>query len=76
MPWRTAPAWPERPPPTTVATTSNCVSRPETTSGWRRIMRSTGRAKYTDSSRLLIVTLPEPGFTHTRAIAFLRRPVA
>jgi hypothetical protein len=42
MAWRMAPAWPERPEPSTVATTSNWVARSVTTSGWAIIMRSTG----------------------------------
>src|SRR5690606_8037830 len=44
-PWRTAPAWPERPPPATVHITSNWPVRLATTSGCWIIMRSTGRAK-------------------------------
>ena len=45
MPWRTAPAWPERPPPVTVHTTSYCPTRSTTEKGWVSSMRNTGRAK-------------------------------
>ena len=44
MPWRTAPAWPDSPPPTTVATMSNWPSRFDATIGCRRIICRTGRA--------------------------------
>ena len=46
MPWRTAPAWPERPPPLTVATTSYWPRRSVTSiitrwpSGWTRSSRT------------------------------------
>jgi hypothetical protein len=39
-------------------------------------MRSTGRAKYASTSRVLMVILPAPGVTQTRATASLRLPVA
>ena len=47
-----------------------------TVKGWRRIICSTGRAKYSAIVLPLTTTLPEPGLIHTRAIAFLRLPVA
>src|SRR5665213_3031538 len=43
MPWRTAPAWPDSPPPLTVHQTSNWLSRSATTKGWLISIRSTGR---------------------------------
>src|SRR5262245_43385262 len=76
MPWRTAPAWPDRPPPSTVTVTSNWPVRLQMEKGWLIIMRSTGRAKYAARSRPLIVILPEPRLIHTRATASLRLPVA
>src|SRR6185312_8224991 len=45
MPCRTAPAWPESPPPTTEQITSYWFSRLHTWNGWLSSMRSTGRAK-------------------------------
>src|SRR5580692_1759048 len=45
MPWRTAPAWPDSPPPDTVQTTSYWPWRLAATSGCWISMRSTGRAK-------------------------------
>ena len=42
---RTAPAWPERPPPVTVAITSNWPPRLVATIGCCRIICRTGRAK-------------------------------
>src|ERR1700688_445916 len=45
MPWRTAPAWPDNPPPDTVQTTSYWPWRFAATSGCWISMRSTGRAK-------------------------------
>ena len=76
MPWRTAPACPERPPPLTVARMSYCSVRSVTWKGWLRIMRSTGRAKYCSPVRPLTVSLPLPSVTQTRATASLRLPVA
>ena len=39
-------------------------------------MRSTGRAKYCAAFLPLTLISPLPGLIHTRATAFLRRPVA
>jgi hypothetical protein len=39
-------------------------------------MRSTGRAKYFAAGLSLIVKVPLPGITHTRATDSLRPPVA
>src|SRR4029078_8288343 len=39
-------------------------------------IRNTGRAKKTSTDLVLTRILPEPGFIHTRATAFLRLPVA
>ena len=47
-----------------------------TTSGWLRIIRSTGLAKYWSSGLPLTVARPLPGLIQTRATAFLRFPVA
>src|SRR3954463_8161765 len=44
-PWRTAPAWPDKPPPETVQMTSNWPLRLVATSGCWISMRNTGRAK-------------------------------
>ncbi len=76
MPWRSAPAWPERPPPETVAITSNCPFLSVSMIGWRMIICSTGRPKYSVYSFSFTRMRPEPGFTQTRATAFLRLPVA
>ena len=45
MPCLTAPAWPERPPPFTVAITSNSPATPATLKAWPITICSTGRAK-------------------------------
>src|ERR1700730_14051897 len=75
-PWRTAPAWPDNPPPDTRQMTSYWPLRLAIASGWPSIMRSAGRAKNTSISRLLTVILPVPRLIQTRATAFLRLPVA
>src|SRR5215472_7089527 len=75
-PWRTAPAWPDNPPPDTRHITSYCPVRFDVTSGCEIIMRSTGLAKNTSIARLLTVILPVPRLIQTRATAFLRLPVA
>ncbi len=76
MPWRTAPAWPESPPPETVQTTSYWPWRLAATSGCWISMRSTGRAKKISTGFSFTVTRPAPGLIQTRATAFLRLPVA
>src|SRR5262249_39256869 len=45
MPWRTAPAWPDSPPPDTVHTTSYWPLRLAAASGCWISIRNTGRAK-------------------------------
>src|SRR5262245_6157825 len=75
-PWRTAPAWPDNPPPDTRQMTSYWPFRLDVTSGCEIIMRKTGRAKNTSIARLLTVILPVPRLIQTRATAFLRLPVA
>src|SRR5579871_1922010 len=75
-PWRTAPAWPDNPPPDTRQMTSYWPLRLDITSGCEIIMRKTGRAKNVSIARLLTVILPVPRLIQTRATAFLRLPVA
>src|SRR5215469_2725672 len=75
-PWRTAPAWPDNPPPDTRQMTSYWPLRLDRTSGCEITIRNTGRAKNTSIARLLTVILPEPRLIQTRATAFLRLPVA
>jgi hypothetical protein len=45
MPWRTAPACDEIPPPRTVAWTSYWSRRPTSSRGWRMTMRAVARLK-------------------------------
>ena len=43
IPWRTAPAWPDSPPPSTFTWMSNVAPWLVTSSGWRAIMRPVSR---------------------------------
>src|SRR4029453_8410992 len=76
MPSRSAPACPERPPPSIRAITSRSLSRSTSRSGaattilWARVV------KYSSSVRPLSWNAPVPGTRRTRAMASLRRPVA
>src|SRR4029453_14519480 len=76
MPSRSAPACPERPPPSIPAIRSRSLSRSTSRSGaattilWARVV------KYSSSVRPLSWNAPVPGTRRTRAVASLRRPVA
>ena len=76
FPWRTAPACPDKPPPFTRTITSYFPETPATSNGCSMSMTEVGRIKYAPSSRPLTVIFPDPGFSHTRATAFFRLPVA
>src|SRR5438105_13715505 len=76
MPWAIAPAWPLLPPPTSFTVTSNLRWVPVTRRGASAAISSTRRPRYASGSLSLTVTRPSPGVRRTRAIAFLRRPVA
>src|SRR6188474_1115036 len=75
MPWRTAPAWPDSPPPWTLTMMSNVSTWFVRNRGWRQIMIEVSRPKNTWMSRSLIVILPVPFLINTRATLDLRRPV-
>src|SRR5688572_25294036 len=75
MPWRTAPAWPDSPPPNTFTLMSNVWAWLVSSSGWRTIMRPVSREKKMSTGLSFTVMLPLPGLMKTRATAFLRRPV-
>src|SRR4051812_20666215 len=75
MPWRTAPAWPDSPPPCTLHWMSNASALPVSTRGCLAIMIEVWRPKNSAMSLPLIVILPEPFFRNTRATLLLRRPV-
>jgi len=45
MPCRTAPAWPAKPPPSTLTTMSNFSAVSVSTNGWRTTMRRTSLGK-------------------------------
>src|SRR3989454_7814795 len=75
MPCRTAPAWPEIPPPSTVASTSNRPSTLAVLKGCRITVCSERRGKYCSNGCPFTRIFPLPGSSRTRATAFLRRPV-
>src|SRR4029077_3969882 len=75
IPSRTAPAWPETPPPATVARMSNLSAVSVRTSGVRICMRSASVLKNVSNVRWLMLMAPEPGLRNTRAAAVFRRPV-
>ncbi len=75
MPWRTAPAWPEIPPPKVVTTMSARPSAFAARSGCRMIVCRVSVGKYSSNGRPLIEIFPVPGTKRTRATASLRRPV-
>src|SRR5574337_1255316 len=75
MPWRTAPAWPDSPPPATLTVMSKLSTWSVSTSGCLAIMIEVWRPKNSAMSRPLTVILPLPFFRNTRATLDLRRPV-
>jgi hypothetical protein len=75
MPWRTAPAWPDSPPPATLTMMSNVASWLVSLSGWRTTIRPVSRAKNTSTGLSLTTMLPVPFLRKTRATELLRRPV-
>ena len=60
MPWRTASAWPDGPPPCTFATTSNFSSALAASNAALIRMSSTSRGKYSFIGLPLTVTWPVP----------------
>src|SRR6266853_5105284 len=74
-PWRTAPAWPNSPPPDTFTMTSNWVSLSVSTRGWRTTICPVSRAKYSFAGRSFTMKSPLPALMNTRATELLRRPV-
>jgi hypothetical protein len=75
MPWRTAPAWPDSPPPCTLTLTSKAASLAVSTSGWRTTMIDVWRPKYWSTGLPFTRISPVPFFMKTRATEDLRRPV-
>src|SRR5687768_3200675 len=75
MPWRTAPAWPDSPPPWTLTWMSNASTLPVSTRGCLAIMIEVWRPKNCSMSLPLTVILPLPFLRKTRATLLLRRPV-
>src|SRR3954469_11924228 len=75
MPWRTAPAWPDSPPPCTLHWMSNVSAWLVSISGCFTIMIEVWRPKKAWMSLPLTVILPEPFLMNTRATLLLRRPV-
>ena len=59
MPWRTAPAWPDSPPPVTLTMMSNVPSWLVSTSGWRTTMRPVSREKNSSTGFSLTTILPD-----------------
>src|SRR5439155_16014856 len=76
MPCAIAPACPLVPPPMTLIVMSNLRWVFVTRSGASAAISRTRRPRYARGSFSLTVTRPSPGCNRTRAIAFLRRPVA
>src|SRR5690625_1936130 len=74
IPRRSAPAWPESPPPEMSAMTSKRPSMSKTVQGSCTICWCTLFGKYVSRSRPLIFHWPVPGTRRTRATARLRRP--
>src|SRR6185503_13594558 len=75
MACRTAPAWPDSPPPSTLTRMSKLETVLVNTSGWRTIMRPVSREKNSSTGLPLTMMSPLPGLMYTRAVADLRRPV-
>src|SRR5690606_34505605 len=75
MPWRTAPAWPDSPPPWTLTWMSKASRFSVSTRGCLAIMIEVWRPKNCSMSLPLTVILPVPFFRNTRATLDLRRPV-
>jgi hypothetical protein len=75
MPWRTAPACPDSPPPSTFTVMSKLAVVFVSSSGWRTTMRPVSREKNSSTGLPLTEMTPLPGLMYTRATAVLRRPV-
>src|SRR5574337_762369 len=75
IPWRTAPAWPDSPPPSTLIRMSNVVSWLVSFSGCRMTIRPVSREKNSSAGLSLTTILPVPFLMNTRATEDLRRPV-
>src|SRR5665647_897252 len=75
MPWRTAPAWPDSPPPATLTMMSNVSTWFVKNRGCLQIMMEVSRPKNFWMSLPLTTIWPEPFFRKTRATLDLRRPV-
>ena len=75
MPSRIAPAWPDTPPPATVARMSNLSAVSVSTRGVRIWVRSASVGKNASKVRSLMRMAPLPGRRKTRAVDVLRRPV-
>src|SRR5690606_38657613 len=73
---RSAPAWPEGPPPLMRAITLYAPVRPSSVKGSVMSCWCSLLGKYSASSRPLTVNEPSPGIRRARAIACLRRPTA
>src|SRR5439155_9112917 len=74
-PCRTAPAWPEGPPPWTRTRRSYCPSSPAVFSGLMTIVRCRRRGKYCSMVFPFTQVWPSPGRRMTRATDVLRLPV-
>ncbi len=76
MPWRTAPAWPDSPPPITV---HHDVELAEPVGDDEGLVEQHAQHRPREIDRAVAAVdliLPLPGLIHTRATAFLRLPVA
>jgi hypothetical protein len=72
---RSAPAWPESPPPITVASRLYLPIVFVTVNARSAVLTSVSRFRYSSGVRPFTVSLPAPAVSRTRAIASLRRPV-
>src|ERR1035437_4491571 len=75
MPWRTAPAWPDSPPPATLTMMSKVCAWLVSIRGCLQIMIEVWRPKNFSMSLPFTTIWPEPFFRNTRATLDLRRPV-
>src|SRR5450759_5055178 len=75
MPWRTAPAWPDSPPPATLTMMSKVCAWLVSIRGCLQIMMEVSRPKNFSMSLPFTTIWPEPFFRKTRATLDLRRPV-
>ena len=75
MPCRTAPAWPEGPPPWTRTRMSYEPASPAVSSGASASFWCVGRGKYSFSALPFTQVVPSPGRRITRATEVFRLPV-